>query len=139
MLSVFTRLFSKVRPESHRERALSNEVDRLELQVAQLRREREALNIRLELTHQAYQQAPINHYPAHQWPDRFHQQQLFDGSLCDPIEHLLTELTVQGYDVSAPWVMHRALLDIIAQYQTATAGALASISTMRQISSRISH
>lgn len=139
MLSVFTRLFSQARPESHRERTLSNQVDRLELEVARLRREREALEIRLKLTHQAYQQAPINHYPAHQWPDRFYQEQLFDGSLCDPIEHLLSELSTQGFDVSAPWVMHRALLDIIAQYQTATAGALASIGSMRKISSRVSH
>lgn len=139
MLTVVTQLFTRRPKESNRERALSNQVDHLEFELAKARKECEAKEFRLEAERRKLEQSQMRNYPARQWPRSITQEDLFSGELPDPIEHLLADLTKQGVDVSAQWMRHRALLDIIAQYQLAAANALASIGNMSRIPCRINH
>nr|BDD45211.1 hypothetical protein 17 [Saccharospirillaceae bacterium] len=139
MLTVVTQLFSRRFKETHRERALSNQVDHLEIELAKARRENEAKEIRLEAERRKFEQSQMRNYPADQWPNSITQEDLFSGNLTDPIEQLLIDLTQQGVDVSAQWLRHRALLELIAQYQLAAANVLASIGDMHRISEGVKH
>ena len=65
MLGILKTLIpSPFRPDTSREKDLSDQVDRLELILAQARRETEATRIRLELEREANAQHRLRDYPA---------------------------------------------------------------------------
>jgi len=139
MLTVVSQLFTRRPKPSQREKDLNNQVDRLEFELAKVRREREAIEIRLKEERQANEKLQMHNYPASQWPTTLDPAELFNGSHPDAIQTLLTDLTAMGHDVSAQWTMHAALLDVIAKYQAGVATALASVGRLRFVSGHVTH
>lgn len=118
MLTVVTRLFALRLKETSREQALSNQVDRLEFELAKVRREKEAVQIRLDQERAEFERHRLRDYPAAgSWVGELHNRMIFDSDFQNPVEYVLTDVEELGYDVSAAWMVHRATLDLVRRYQ----------------------
>ncbi|HEY9815949.1 MAG TPA: hypothetical protein V6D20_09175 [Candidatus Obscuribacterales bacterium] len=138
MISFFGTLFGfKDSTNSSREASLSNQVDHLEFELAKVKREREALEIRLQEERKAAEQHRLHNYPASSWGGELSNQDLFDPSYPNPIEYVLADVTALGYDVSAAWMAHRATLEMIAKYQIGVAQVLNTAGQMRYTSGQL--
>ncbi len=135
MYNFFGFLFSSRETTKYtRAASLSNQVDHLEFELAKVKREREALEIRLQEERKAAEQHRLHNYPASSWGGELSNQDLFDPSYPNPIEYILADVTALGYDVSAAWMAHRATLEIIAKYQIGVAQVLNTAGQMRYTS-----
>lgn len=113
MLTAVRAFFAR---DSTRERHLSNQIDRLELELAMARRENEALSIQME----AVNQLQLRNYPATgKWARTFHNLDINDLTFENPIEAVLSDVEESGYDVSAAWSYLGAIVDFLKQYQGA--------------------
>lgn len=133
MFAVLKNLFvSAFEPDTPREKALSDQVDRLEFELAKARREQEAARIRMERLQAEFNQHRLRDYPIKPAAEQLHNQDLFTHQFKNPIDQLLADVAALGYDVSGPAQTHHATLALIAQYQQGVAQVLASAHSMRQ-------
>lgn len=108
---------SPFRPDTSREKELSTQVDRLELELAQARRETEAAHIRLDIERNTNAKHRLRDYPASTLANTISNQSLFGPHFHNPLDDLLIDVAQLGYDVSGPLQTQRAQLALIAQYQ----------------------
>ncbi|MFQ3281925.1 hypothetical protein, partial [Reinekea sp.] len=50
-----------------------------------------------------------------------HIADLFSAEFQNPVEYVLADVEALGYDVSAAWMVHRAMLDLAKQHETGVA------------------
>lgn len=132
-------ILSPFRPDTSREKELSNQVDRLELELAQARRETEAARIRLELEREANAKHRLRDYPASELATTISNQALFGPQFHNPLDDLLTDVAQLGYDVSGPLQIQRAQLALIAQYQDGVSKVIAQASALKENSTTVTH
>lgn len=118
-------LFTKPKPvhESKREKSLSNQVDQLEFQLAKARRELEAARIQKQDLQERFDQHTLRDYPAAgSWvADKVSISDFFCQQFENPVEYVLADVEALGYDVSAAWMVHSAMLDLAKQHVTGVA------------------
>ncbi len=120
MFSLFSAPASPV--ESLREKDLSNQVDRLEFELAKARRELEAANLQKADIAKQFEAHRLRDYPAAgSWVKSISTGDLFASQFENPVEYVLADVEALGYDVSAAWMVHRAMLDLAKQHETGVA------------------
>ncbi|PTY38564.1 hypothetical protein BGP77_11495 [Saccharospirillum sp. MSK14-1] len=117
MFDLFQMLKPKV--ETTREKALSNQVDHLEFELAKARRELEAANIQKSDIKAQFETHRLRDYPAAgSWVKDVSISDFFNSKFENPVEYVLADVEALGYDVSAAWMVHRAMLDLAKQHET---------------------
>lgn len=131
--------FFKAQPETTREKALSNQVDRLEFELAKAKQEALAAKIRTSEIQRQFDEHKLRDYPAAgSWVKQITISDLFHSQFQNPIEYVLADVEALGYDVSAAWMVHRATLDLAKQHEVGVQKMLAMASSLKTASARAS-
>jgi uncharacterized protein YhaN len=116
------RIANLFKKDTTREQDLSNQVDRLEFQLAKASRELEASKIHNETLQRQFNEHKLRDYPAAgSWASDIKTADLFDSKFQNPVEYVLADVEALGYDVSAAWMVHRAMLDLAKQHESGVA------------------
>ena len=120
MFALFPKLSAP--KETTREKSLSNQVDHLEFELAKARRELEAARIQKDDITAQFNSHRLRDYPAAgSWVKSIGTSDLFNSQFQNPVEYVLSDVEALGYDVSAAWMVHRAMLDLAKQHETGVA------------------
>jgi hypothetical protein len=133
MLSALFHLFTPCK-ETHREKALSNQVDMLEFELQKKKRELEAAEIRANEQQRFFEEHTLRNYPATtSWVKSISTADLFNNDFENPVEYVLADVEALGYDVSAAWMTHRAMLDLAKQHQQGLASVIMEVERLQNV------
>lgn len=136
MFNLFS--FFNTQPETKREKVLSNQVDRLEFELAKAKQELEAAKIRTNEIQRQFDGHKLRDYPAAgSWVRQITISDLFHSQFQNPIEYVLADVEALGYDVSAAWMVHRATLDLAKQHEVGVQNMLAVASSLKTASAKV--